>query len=70
MNKQIYWPIAVFCGLLFFSSCTSPTKPKEIDKNTWVSYPDLKFGTDTTFEIGTWNVEHYPKTTTTNEYLA
>ncbi len=55
--------------LLFYSNCASPTDLGEV-----LSYrlpnSDLLFGSDSTFEIGTWNLENYPKATTTNQYVA
>ena len=51
----------IFFGILIIicSSCAEPVdeeKPSEIS-----GLVDLKFGTDSTFEIMTWNLEHFPK---------
>jgi len=69
MRYSKFLGIAI-CTLLLLFSCASPTKPVEIITTSNVPYPELKFGTDSTFEIGTWNIQNYPKESTTNEYVA
>ena len=63
-NTIILSFISVF---ILFVGCATP-----VDNNEFINdspFSVITFGTDSTFEIGTWNLENYPKATDTNNYL-
>ena len=59
MNRMI---IGVLL-LLVFNSCAE-------NKNIITSGNSIQFGTESTLDIVTWNIEHYPKNNLTVSYLA
>ena len=49
--------------LLVFNSCAE-------NKNIITSGNSIQFGTESTLDIVTWNIEHFPKNNLTVSYLA
>ena len=71
MLRILSWILAI--GLiLLIASCAKPTEPQDLPDDNGTSslpYPSLHIGTDSTFEIGTWNLLNYPHASTSNVYI-
>ena len=59
MNRMIFGVLL----LLVFNSCAE-------NKNIITSGNSIQFGTESTLDIVTWNIEHFPKNNLTVSYLA
>ena len=59
MNRMIFGALL----LLVFNSCAE-------NKNIITSGNSIQFGTESTLDIVTWNIEHFPKNNLTVSYLA
>ena len=59
MNRMIFGALL----LLVFNSCAE-------NKNIITSSNSIQFGTESTLDIVTWNIEHFPKNNLTVSYLA